>query len=67
MKSTEAKCTPCLQGLMPKTISRPLRKDFEILWNQGETITQYNIFNLVVLALAAAAQAGLQEPGGASG
>lgn len=41
MKSTKAKCTPFPQGLIPKTISRPLRKYFQTLRNQGENITQY--------------------------
>lgn len=64
MKSAEAKCTPFLQDLISKKISRPPRKDFEMPWNQGENITQHNTFNLVVLAVAATPPAGLGETGG---
>ena len=62
------KCTPFPQGLIPKAISRPLRKCFQTLWDQGENITQYIfidwtplVFNLAVLTTAATPSAGLWD------
>lgn len=65
-KKKKKKCTPFPQGLIPKVISRPLRKYFQTLWSQGENITQYIFidwtplaFSLAVLTTAATPSAGL--------